>query len=198
MAFEVHVGPFGGATGPFGLKFQAFFFGVLRRMEHQLSVSQTIAADAETFVGELNLFFLMGVLPHDFPTHLLQLCAVELNQQPRGGTGPPALAPQRPFPRAVGEQFSVNRPFLEGGVVGLEPAVEGKPAQEIIVRGLGHASGRHVDVSLGDVGVVKLKTIKWETIRPVGRWFGDHTQRGQAGLRENGRVVHEAAEVVRE
>ena len=167
-------------------------------MEHQLPVSQTVATHTETFVGELNLFFLMGVLPHDFPTHLLQFRAVELDQQPGGGTGPPALAPKRPFPRSVGEQLAVNRTFLMGGVVSLEAAVKGEPAKEVVVGGLGHAGGRHVDVGLGDVGVVKFQTVQRETIRPVGRRFGDHTQRREAGLGEDGGVVHEAAEVVRQ
>ena len=196
MPFEVHVGPFGGASRTLGLEFEARFFGVLRRVKHQGSVRQTVAANTEPFVGELDVLLLMSVLPHDFPTHLLQLRAVELHQQPRRGTGPPTLAPQRPFPGAVGEQFSVNRSFLVGGVVGFETAVEGKPAQEIVVRSLGHAGGGHVDVGLGDVGVVKLQTVERETIRPVRRRFGDHPQGRETRLGEDGGVVHETAEVV--
>ena len=198
VAFEVHVTPFGGATGPFGLKFQTGFLGVLRWVKHQLPVGQSVAAHAEAFVGELHLLLLVSVLPNDFPPHLLQFRAVELHQQPGGGTGPAALAPQCALPRSVGEQLAVNRAFLVGGVVGLEAAVEGEPAQEVVVGGLGHAGGRHVDVSLGDVGVVKFQTVERETIRPVGRWFGDDAQRREAGLGENGGVVHEAAEVVRQ
>ena len=198
VAFEVHVGPFGGATGPFRLKFQAFFFGVLRWVKHQLPVGQSVAANAEAFVGELHLLLLVSVLPDDFPTHLLQFRAVELHQQPGGGTGPAPFAPERPFPRTVGEQLAVNRPFLVGGVVGFEAAVKGEPAQEVVVGSLGHAGGGHVDVGLGDVGVVKLQTVERETIRPVGRWFGDNAQRREAGLGEDGGVVHEAAKVVRQ
>ena len=198
VAFEVHVTPFGCTTGPFGLKFQTGFFGVLRWVKHQLTVGQSVAAHAEAFVGELHLLLLVGVLPHDFPPHLLQFRAVELHQQPGGGTGPAAFAPQRTFPRSVGEQLAVNRTFLVGGVVGLEPAVEGEPAQEVVVGGLGHAGGRHVDVGLSDVGVVEFQTVERETIRPVGRWFGDNAQRREAGLGEDGGVVHEAAKVVRQ
>ena len=197
VTLEVHVGPFGGATGPLGLEFQTGFFGVLRWVKHQLTVGQTVAAHTEPFVGELNLLFLVSVLPDDLPTHLLQFGAVELHQQPRRRTGPATLAPQRPLPRAVGEQLAVDGAFLESGVVGLEAAVQGKPPQEVVVRRFGHAGGGHVDVGLGDVGVVKFQTVERETIRPVRGRFRDHTQRRQAGLGQDGRVVHEAAEVVR-
>ena len=87
---------------------------------------------------------------------------------------------------------------MEGGVVRFEAAVEREPAQEVVVGSLGHAGGRHVNVCLCDVGVVKLQTVERKAIRPVGRWLGDHAQRREAGLRENGGVVHEAAEVIGE
>ena len=87
---------------------------------------------------------------------------------------------------------------MEGGVVRFEAAVEREPTQEIVVGSLGHAGSRHVDVCLCDVGVVKFQTVEREAIRPVGRGFRDHAQRREAGLRENGSVVHETAEVVGE
>ena len=93
--------------------------------------------------------------------------------------------------------MTVDGAFLMSGVVGLEAAVEGNPAQEVVVRGFRHAGGGHIDVGLGDVGIVKFQAVEWETIRPVGGRLGDHAQGREAGLGEDGGVVHEAAEVVR-
>ena len=198
VAFEVHVGPFRGATGTFGLKFKAGLFGVLRRVEDQGTVGQAVPADPKPFFGELNLLFLMCVFPNDFPTHLLEFRAVQLHQQPRRRTGPSALAPQRTFPGAVGQQLSINGPFLMSGVVRLETAVQRQPAQEVVVGCFRHAGSSHVDVGLGDVRIVKFQAVKRETIRPVRGRLGDHAQRREARLGEDGGVVHEAAEVVGE
>ena len=103
VPFEVHVRPLCGATGPFGLAFQAFLFGVLWRVENKFTIGQTVAANSETFVTESDFLFLMGVFPNDLPTHFFKLGAVELNQQPRGRTRPATLAPQGTFPRSVGK-----------------------------------------------------------------------------------------------
>ena len=51
-------------------------------------------------------------------------------------------------------------------------------------------------MSLGDVDIIKLKTVKREAISPV-RWsIGHHAKRRQTRLSENGGVVHESAKVV--
>ena len=85
-----------------------------------------------------------------------------------------------------------------GRVVGLEPSVKRQPAEEIVVRGFGHAGRCHVDVGLSDVRIVKGQTVERKTIRPICGGVGDDTERGQPGLREDGGVVHETPEVVRE
>ena len=83
VTFEVHVGPFGGAASPCILLFQAFVFGVLGRMKNEFTVRKAVAPDSETLIGELDLLFLVGILPDDFPAHFLQFGAVKLNQEPR-------------------------------------------------------------------------------------------------------------------
>ena len=101
-------------------------------------------------------------------------------------------------PRSVGQQFPVNRPLLVRRVVRLEAPVKREPTQEIVVRGIGHAASRHVDVGLGHVRVIKREAVEGEAIRPVGWRVGDHAQRGQARLGEDGGVVHEPAKVIRQ
>ena len=84
VPFKVHVRPFSSATCPFGFEFQAFFFGVLWRMEDKFAIGQTVASYSEAFIAKPDFLLLMSVLPYDFPTHFLEFGAVELNQQPCG------------------------------------------------------------------------------------------------------------------